>query len=247
MKPLLAQRDVDLGYKNEEAVLNWLLQEYLPANPGSRFMSIRDLVKMAGPELPSEVSWDQIKAMASDFETRFKPYPTRLVDFLRAGDRYFTDAEAFSLMAQALADAEKTGAPPASIKPLPVYGPISVPNDMGPVKGSFTVREVLQAAARIAPPLRNTEWKLIPENAIPAYVQVGSVRVNAAQFLRLMALTVLDPSPDKAPAPLSPMVLHSDAMFRYPKNTPIPDQGMGWTLKPATLHFTSTGATAGGN
>jgi hypothetical protein len=246
MKPFLGERDVEAGYQHEEAVLNWLLEEYLPANPGSRFLSIRDLVKMAGPERPSEVSWDQIKTMAADFETRFKPYPTRLVDFLSAGNQYFSDAEAFALMAQALAAAEKSGSPASAIKPLAINGPISVPNDMGPVKGTVTVREVLQAAARIAPPFRDTEWKLIPQNAIPAYVQVGSVRVNATQFFRLMVLTCLDPSPDKT-LPLSPMVLHSDAMFRYPKNTPIPDQGMGWTLKPATLHFTSNGASAGGN
>lgn len=245
MKPFLGERDVELAYKNEEAVLNWLLGEYLPANPGSRVLSIRDLRKMASPERPSEVSWDQIKTLAGDFETRFKPYPTRLVDYLRAGDQYFSDAEAFELMAEALAAAGKAGAPPASIKPLPVYGPISVPNDMGPVKGSVTVRDVMQAAAQIAPPLRNTEWKLIPENAIPAYVQVGAIRVNASQFFRMMALACLDLSPDKV-LPVSPMTLHSDLMFRYPKNTPIPDQGMGWTLKPAPLHFTSAGAAAGG-
>ena len=115
MKPFLPDKMVEAGYKNEEAVLNWLLQEYLPANPGSRFLSIRDLEKMAGPELPSEVGWDQIKTLASDFETRFKPYPTRLVDFLHAGDRYFSNAEAFALMAQGLADADKTGSPASSI------------------------------------------------------------------------------------------------------------------------------------
>jgi hypothetical protein len=246
MKPFLAQRDIDTGYKNEEAVLKWLLEEYLPANPGSRFLSIRDLAKLAGPERPSEVSWDQIKTLAADFETRFKPFPTRLVDFLQAGGKYFSDAEAFALMAEALAAAGQTGTPAASIKPLPVYGPISVPNDMGPIKGTVTVREVLQAAARIAPPLRNTEWKLIPENAIPTYIQVGALRVNATQFFRMMALACLDLSPDKV-LPVSPMTLHSDAVFRYPKNTPVTDQGMGWTLKPAPLHFTSTGASTGGN
>lgn len=245
MKPFLPDKAVEAGYQNEEAVLNWLLQEYLPANPGSRFLSIRDLVKMAGPEQPAEVTWDRIKTLASDFEARFKPYPTRVVDFVQAGDGYFTDAQAFALMVQALAAADKTGSPAASIHPLPVYGPSTVPNDMGPVKGSVRVREVLQAAARIAPPLRNTEWKLIPDNAVPDYVQVGSVRVNAAQFLRLMVLTCLDLSPDKV-LTLSPIDLHSDAMFRYPRNTPTPDQGMAWTLKPAPLHIASKGAAAGG-
>ncbi len=244
MKPFLPEKMVEAGYKNEEEVLNWLIQEYLPANPGSRFLSIRDLAKMAEPQQPSTVSWDEIKVLATDFEAQFKLFPTRLVDFLRVGDRYFSDAEAFGLMTQALAAADKGGSPAPSVKTLPVYGPITVPNDMGPIKGSVTEREVLQAAARIAPPLRNSEWKLIPDNAVPAYVQVGSVRVNATQFFRLMVLSCLDLSPDKV-LTLSPITLHSDAMFRYPKNTPIPDQGMGWTLKPAFLHVTSTGASSG--
>lgn len=245
MKPFVADMAVEAAYRNEEKVMDWLLGEFLPANPGSRITSIHDLEKTVEPALPSEVSWDEIKALASDFEVRFKPYPTRLVDYLHAGDKYFSDAEAFALMAEALSTVGKSGSPVASIKPLPVYGPISVPNDMGPVKGTVTVREVLAAVARIAPPLRNTEWKTVPENSIPAFVQVGSIKVNATQFFRLMALTCLDPSPDKV-LPLSPMVLHSDVMFRYPKNTPIPDQGMGWTLKPAQFHL-STGASAGGD
>ncbi len=244
MKPFLPEKSVEAGYKNEEAVLNWLLQEYLPANPGSRFLSIRDLVKLAGPEQAAEVTWDDIKTMAADFEAQFKEFPTRLVDFVRVGDRYFSDAEAFNLMTQALAAAEKSGSPASSVKTQLVYGPITVPNDMGPVKGSVTVREVLQSAARIAPPMRNSEWKPIPDNAVPSYVQVGSLRVNATQFFRLMSLSCLDLSHDKV-LTLSPITLHSDAMFRYPKNTPVPDQGMGWTLKPAFLHVTSTGASIG--
>lgn len=243
MKPFVVERDIAAADKRSDAVLNWLLQEYLPANPGSRFLSIHDLVKMAGPESPAEVTGDQIKLLASDFETRFKPYPTRMIDYLRAGDEYFSAAQAFAVMAESLASADKTGSPLQTVRMRPVNGPIVVPNDMGPVKGTVTVRDVMHAAARVAPPLRETEWKEIPDNAIPPYVQTGPWHLNAAQFMRLMALTLLDPSPDRVLS-ISPMVLHSDLMFRYPKNTPIPDQGMGWTLKPAPLHF--AGAAAAG-
>lgn len=148
-------------------------------------------------------------------------------------------------MAEELAAVQKTGSPLPSVKTVPMYGPISVPNDMGPIKGSVTVRDVLQAAARIAPGLRNTEWKPIPDNAVPAYIQTGSMRLNSAQFLRLMAWAVFDPSPDRV-LTLSPIEAHSDLTFRYPRNTPMIDQGMGWTLKPAVLQSASTGASAPG-
>ena len=245
MKPFLPNRDVQAGYKNEEAVLNWLLQEFFPANPGSRFLSIQELVKLAGPELPAEVSWDQIKSMAADLDSGFKKYPTWPPNFLRAGDAYFSDAQAFQIMAEALAVADKTGAPASSVKPVPMHGPIDLPPDMGPVRGSVTVRDVLHAAAKIAPALRNTEWKLLPENVVPAYVQIGEYRLVASQFLHLMSWVCADPSPDRV-LTLSPIEMHSDLTFRYPRNTPNQDQGVGWTFKPAPLQLTAAGPTAGG-
>ena len=245
MKPYVTDPDLDKGYKNEEAVLNWLLNEYLPANPGSRFVSISDLRKMAGPELVSEVDWSQIKAMAADLDAQFRKHPVRTSDYLRAGDHFFSNAEAFELMVQALAQVDKSGSPPPSLKPIPMSGPLEVPNDMGPIKGSVTVSDVLHAATALAPSLRNTDWKVIPDNAVPAYVQVGAVKVNSAQFLRLMASACFDFPPDKV-LTISAIEAHSDLTFRYPKNTPTPDQGMGWTLKPAPLQFAVTGASAAG-
>jgi hypothetical protein len=245
MKPFVGNRDVMAAYRNEEAVLNWLLQDFMPANTGSRFLSVRDLQKMAGPEAPAEVSWDQIKSLATDFDARFKAHPQRTSDYLRAGDQFFSNAEAFELMAEELAAVQKTGSPLPSVKTVPMYGPVSVPNDMGPIKGSVTVRDVLQAAARIAPGLRNAEWKAIPDNAVPAYIETGAMRLNSAQFLRLMAWALVDPSPDRV-LTLSPIEAHSDLTFRYPRNTPMVDQGMGWTFKPAALQYASPGASAPG-
>ena len=243
MKPFLVNRDVQAGYRNEEAVLNWLLKDFFPANPGSRFLSIHELARLAGPELPAEVSWDQIRSMAADLDAVFKKYPTWPPNYLCAGDTYFSDAEAFQIMAEALAATGRSGAPPSSVKPVPMHGPIGLPPDMGPVRGSVTVRQVLQAAARIAPALRNTEWKLLPDNAVPAFVEVGEYRLNASQFLHLMAWTCSDPSPDRV-LTLSPIEFHSDLSFRYPRNTPNQDQGVGWTFKPAPLQLTA-GVSAG--
>jgi hypothetical protein len=243
MKPFATPQDVDAGYKNEDAVLSWLLDEFLPANPGSRFLSVRELTKMAGSESPREVDWDQIKLFTSDFDAHFKNVPTRVPNYLRAGDRYYSMAQAFATMVWALA-ADKIGAAPVQF--TPVNGPITTPNDMGPIKGSVTVREVLEAAKRLAPSLRNTSWKVIPDNAIPAYVQVGAMRVNAAQFFRLMAWTCEDPTPDKI-LTLSPITMHSGALFMYPKNTTMIDQGVGWTYKPAPLRIPAAGASAAGN
>lgn len=233
------------AYQNEEAVLNWLQKDFFPTNPGSRFVSIHELAKLAGPELPAEVSWDQVKAMAADLDAHFKKYPTWPPDFLRGGDAYFSEAESFQIMAEALAVVDQRGNPPASVKPIPMYGPLQLPPDMGPVRGSVTVRDVLHAAAKVAPSLRNTEWRVVPENAVPAFVEVGSYRLNDSQFLHLMSWACSDLSPDRV-LTLSPIQMQSDVSFRYPRNTPNQDQGMGWTLKPAPLHLTPTAASGAG-
>ena len=244
MKPFANTDVIQTAYRNEQAILNWLLEEYLPANPGSRFVSARELTRMAGPELSARASWSDVQALAADLDAQFKLHPNRTTDYLRAGDRFFSGAEAFELMAESLAGIKKDGSAPASLTPVAMHGPITVPNDMGPIRGSVTAREVIEAAAALAPGLRRTEWKRIPENAVPAYVQVGAVRVNSAQFLRLMAQVCADALPDRV-LTLNAIEAHSDLSFRYPKNTPLIDQGMGWTLKPARLEWAPRGSAAG--
>jgi hypothetical protein len=155
-------------------------------------------------------------------------------NFGRAGDSFFSLAESFGLFAQALANVEKTGTAPKSVAFTPMCGPLNFPNDLGPNTGSVPVSAVIQAAAQLAPKLADAEWKLVPDNAVPAAIQVGSLRVNAAQFLRLMAQAYLDPSPGKS-LYVNGVMLASESAFMYPKNTPITDQGNAWTFKPAPL------------
>jgi hypothetical protein len=109
------------------------------------------------------------------------------------------------------------------------------------------VSAVIQAAAQIAPKLADTEWKPVPANAVPAVIPVGSLRLNAAQFLRLMAQAYLDPSPDRRLA-VNAITLTTRSTFMFPKNTAITDQGNSWTFKPAPLRVGSketAGASAG--
>jgi hypothetical protein len=244
LKPLVQQGTVEAGYKNEEAVLNWLVTEFLPANPGSRFLSMRDLASLAPNQAGSTVTSSEIKAIASDIDARFKELPMQAPRFVSVGDRYYSDAEAFEILAEALASMNKTGMFPESVKLTHMYGPFTLPEDMGPAHESMSVADVRRAAAEIAEPLRNDTWKPVPDNAIPASIKVGTAHLNAAQFLNLMAWACLDPTPEK--------ILHANATamtssmtFMFPKDTPIWDQGNAWTFKPAVLRLESAAATAG--
>jgi hypothetical protein len=244
LKALVDQNAVEVGYKNDEATLRWLLEEFLPANPASRFISIRDL-EAVSTSSNSEVSADQLKALASDLEGFLAKMPMQPPDFLRAGNRFFSLAESFQLFANALAVADHTGSLPNSVELTPMYGPLALANDMGDIKGEVPVSAVMKIAAQLAPKLANTAWKRVPDNSVPTFIQVGSLHLNAAQFLHLMARAYLDPSPGKT-VPVSAITLTTRAAFMFPKNTLMIDQSNAWTYKPAPLHFQSSAASAGG-
>jgi hypothetical protein len=246
MHSMAAQTAIEAGFRQDEATLKWLLEEFLPANPGSRFISVRDLAELAATT-DSEVTAEQLKALASNLNEAFDKQPMAPPNFGRAGDRFFTLAESFNLLTQALASAGKSGSLPKSVALTPMYGPLATPNGMGPNTGSVPVSEVMKAAAQLAPKLAETEWKVVPSNAVPVDVQVGSLRLTATQFLRLLVRACLDPSPSKI-LQVNGATLQSRAAFMFPKNTPITDQGNSWTFKPAPLRVgakETSGAPAG--
>jgi len=237
LKALVPQMDVENGYRNEEAVLNWLLTEFFPANPGSRFLSVHELAGMSAGAPGTTVDLSTVKAIAANIDARFKELPMQTPRFVHAEERYFSSAEAFQVLAEALAGA-RNGALPASVKLTHIYGPLSLPEDLGPKSGSVTVADVLHAAAQIAPVLTNDDWKPVPDNAVPEFVALGTLRVNAAQLLNLMAWACLDLTPDRV-LHVNGTSMASVATFMFPKNTPITDQGNGWTFKPAPLRLAS--------
>jgi Ca2+-binding EF-hand superfamily protein len=247
MKPLVELTDVNARNKKEDEILKWLLEEFLPANPGSRFISIHDLSAMAqqqkaGAANSSEISSEQLKAVATDLVAQIHKFPQQAPNFVTVGDQYYSLADAFVLLAQALAAADQHRPMPAKLKLNFVYGPIETPdNNMGSNLGPVTVAEVAHKAAELLPRLTNDQWKPLPDNVVPASVQIGSRRVNAIQFLRMMAEAYLDPTPDRV-LRVNAMQMSSSLAFMYPKNTPMSFQGIAWTTKPAPLHYAAAEA-----
>jgi hypothetical protein len=248
MKPLVDQDAIEKGFHNEQAVLSWLVNDFLPANPGSRFLSIHELQRMTDDPAGSQIPADDVRAAAADIDARFKELPMQMPRFVHAGQRYFSDAEAFQILAESLAgmDASRQGPAPASVKLTKMYGPLQPGEDMGPIKGQVTVAEVIRAAARIAPALANDAWQEVPDNAVPGTVEVGATRVNASQFLHLMAWAYLNPAPDRI-LQLNAMAMTSSATFMYPHNVAARDMGNGWTFKPAPLKLPSAATTTAAN
>jgi len=244
MKPLVNQMEVEAGYHRDEMTLKWLLEEFLPANPGSRFITVHELAAMSAPPV-SEVSSADLSALASNLDEQFVQLPMTAPDFGRAGNTFYSLAESFNLFAQALVSFGKTGSLPKSVAFANQYGPLLLPNDMGATTGSVPVSEVVKAAARIAPRLANTALKRVPDNSAPSSIEVASLHVNAAQFLRLMVQAYLDPSPNHV-LKVNAVTLSTRAGFMFPKNTPMTDQSNSWTFKPVPLRLGHDAVAAAG-
>ncbi len=114
----------------------------------------------------------------------------------RVDGRYLSRAEMFQVMADALAEFHRTGKLPDSVKVIQIYGPVRVLTGHGPNIGEVSVEALARICADIAPGLHDRSSSPIPKNAIPIGISVEGAMLNPAQFLRLMALAILNPSPD---------------------------------------------------
>ena len=233
MNSMVTQTEIEAGFKKDEAVLKWLLDEFLPANPGSRFVSVHELPKLLLPPV-TQVTDAQLKELATNLNQQFSVLTMRSPEFGRSGSQYFTLAESFNLLAQALASYHKSGSLPTSVQLTPMYGPLNLSEAQGPRNGTVPVSAILDAASALAPKLSDTEWKTVPSNAVPVVIEVGSLHLNAAQFLRLMAQAYLDPRPERT-LTVVPISLVSMASYMFPKNTPMSDLASAWTFKPAPI------------
>jgi hypothetical protein len=109
-----------------------------------------------------------------------------------------------------------------------------------------SVTGIRKAAAELAPKLADTARKAVPSNAVPAWVTVEGVKLNAAQFLGLMTRAFRSASPGEK-LRVEPRRSWSIAAEFYPHNLPRQDMGNVWTLRPARLRLDmKPAATAGG-
>jgi hypothetical protein len=121
----------------------------------------------------------------------------------------------------------------------PIYGPINIVGDGGPHGVEVTSGAIRRAAAGIVAKIRNTEWKRVPDNAVPSGVQVGELSLTAPQFLRLMAASYLAPGADTK-LPVLSTSARSLAIISYPTNQNDFDASSAWTFVPAPLNLPAT-------
>jgi hypothetical protein len=230
-------QDVEKAYENEEATLKWLLGEWLPANPGSRIVRPNELLKWAETPVGADVPKETLLELAKAWTAQSVQDGTHPPTFISAGGRYYSTADMFLLLANAHAGISRTGKIPETIRLTHLYGPFRTGSvEQKSLTATFSVKEVRQAAAELAPRLNDTTWRPVPLNAVPSNVVVAGKDVNCGQFVTLMVDALLAQSPDEK-VKLRYLVPFTASAFVFPRQTPTLDAGNIWTLRPAPLRL----------
>lgn len=215
--------EVNEAFRGEEAVLRWLMEEFFPANPGSRFVSCKALRNSAVSRTLSTVPAEGIEQAVGDLLARWKQ-STHPPEFAQAKGMYYSLTDLFILLAK-----QCRGETPGRIGQA--YGPMEIADDHGPNEGEVEVSAVVTAGAALADRFAGSEWARLPRNSVPVHVNAGGVKLNASQFLKLMAMAQKAGSGGRLPVRLCDMT--STITLGYPTSRPTTECGQTWTVKPA--------------
>jgi hypothetical protein len=226
--------ETEKAWAKEDAVLQWLAEVYLPANAGSRFVAGADLLKMAGPATGFEIATADLRSTLTEMLTKWgnDTYP---FSYVRVNGRYLSLAELFQVLTDELAEFNRAGKLPPTVKTVKVYGPIRLVTGHGPNIGEVTVGELARTCAELAGPLHDDSSTAAPNNAIPSLFKINGIDLNPAQLLRLMAQAVVNPAPETSLRVRMTYML-GEAGGIFPKSRPLADDGFVWTIKPAPLN-----------
>jgi hypothetical protein len=231
---VLSSADVDSTHAKEEAALKWLIAEYLPTSAGNRIVSNSDLRRMtpasSGFTLTTAGLGAALKEIFADLGSA-----NYLPPYFKVGGRYLSLAETFQVLTDALAEMNRTGKLPETVRVDRVYGPLGVPLSHGPNIGDVKVASITKTCADLDARLHDDTGYPMPKNTIPPMLTVDGIRMNAGQFLRLMAQAMLDPSPETTLQVRMTYML-TGAAHVFPKARNLEDVGATWTFKPAPLN-----------
>jgi hypothetical protein len=225
--------DVNAGWSKEDALLKWLTDDFFSNNPGSQFLSNASLSKMAGASTGFSISTDRLRAQLTEALQKLGN-DTHPFNYLLVDGHYLSLAELFQVLTDELAEFNKTGALPQSVKTAKVYGPFRMVTGHGPNVGEVTAGDIEKLCADIAGPLHDETSTGVPANSVPPLLKLNGMDVNPAQMIRLMGLALANPAPDTK-IRMRMLYMLSETGTIFPKSRMLFDVGFVWTIKPAQL------------
>jgi hypothetical protein len=229
--------ELEARWAEQEAVLKYLASDFLPANPGSRFVSTANLKAMAKPGWGYDLSFatlhEAVVQMLAGWGDKTVP-PI----FVKAGDRYLSLADTFEVLTDALAQHSRTGSFPASVHVGRVFGPLVTAQPKPPVSGDVTAESVARVCAKLIDALHDDSWSQIPHNMIPSPVEIDNLKLTPAQFLRLMADALVAPTP-ATKLSIRPVDMFAGDVVTFGFRRLRGELGAPWTFKPAVVESAS--------
>lgn len=218
-------------YQQSLQTLDYLLDEVLPANPGSVFVDSRDVVNMVAPP-----DYWQIEPAQLDLLARWAllNWTDRPPDWVSDGTDFYSLRDLFALLTQAFGTGESSATLTLNNW---AYGPLQPVDAAGPV--TLSRAEIASLAARLAPDFApGAAWQVAPSAMIQPTYATSAGEITAAQLLYGMALVY---AADYAGTPLETVTLPAT------RATPVTYDlllnigclntcsGTAWSFKPARL------------
>jgi hypothetical protein len=220
---------------NQEALMRWLVRDFMPVNAGSRFVSSTGVAKMSPSNVGQSVSVAELQEATGALLKEWGDN-TYLPDYVTVGKQYLSLADTFQVLCDVLAEQHRTGKRPQIVHIHTVYGPLQMPGLHGPALGAVTGVSVARTASDLARILGDETWKPVPSNVVPIWVDMEGLHLTAGQFLRLMLESLVAPSLS-AQIKVKMTNNFSGSGLGYPKQRLPIDQGATWTFKPAPLNI----------
>lgn len=211
----------------EWSTIDWLRDELFAQEPGSRFVHVGDLLRMAESRLPRTVRPVGLRELAEAL-LRGHAISNHPPALMMAEGRYFSLAECYHLLATHLA----AGMRESELPVIPLYGPSEIGFAEGARNGDVDRGALV---AELQPWLHSqpAAWTRYPANRIPAWTTVNALRLNAAQVLLLLAGFVADPGAARLPA--KPVYTYSALAGSFASSVDVEELGAVWTTKPAPI------------
>lgn len=166
-----------------EERLRYIKDEFIPQNPGSRFVIPQDLLNLVDSQTPPAISKKQLENICDYLLNHWSARPPNSI--MIPGDRNYSLAQAFEALVNSLSAVQSTHQLPESVTVSDYLGPIGEKNELVHVSNSqISVPDILQAAGLVKQNLPESKY-----HSIPFQISAGNNNMNTAEFLEAMAKT----------------------------------------------------------
>ena len=237
LSTLIMMPDPDGGRSGFESQLRYLAEEFIPTNPGCRFVTAADLPVLFRPQNPDSLSQRELSALANNLCDNWQGRPP---DLLMVGDEGYSLVNAFESLAHALEGYGRAGRIPATVPLSEWLGPIGEREETPhAAEGSVALEGVVAECQAVVKQAESAK----PLH-LPLSVAIGGQRLNTAEFLLVMArayralaqghsLERVEVSSAEVTPPYGDLM---DRLFHPSEENPLWYSKLQlWTVKPARL------------